>query len=69
MAAIDFPNSPTINQQVYKGGYLWQWNGIAWKKVVTGVESVPYGNIDGGKSDTNFGGTITFIQGGSAGSF
>lgn len=67
--AIDFPNSPTLNQQVYKGGYLWQWNGTSWNKIVTAVQSVPYGNIDGGKANTNYGSTLTFIQGGNASTF
>jgi hypothetical protein len=34
-----------------------------------GADGAPYGNIDGGKANTNFGGTITVVQGGSAGSF
>jgi len=34
-----------------------------------GADGAPYGNIDGGKADTNFGGTITVVQGGNAGSF
>jgi hypothetical protein len=36
---------------------------------LTSLEGAPYGNIDGGKANTNFGGTITVVQGGSAGSF
>jgi hypothetical protein len=35
MAAIDFPNSPTVNQTVTRGGYLWIYTGVAWKKIVT----------------------------------
>jgi hypothetical protein len=34
-----------------------------------GADGAPYGNIDGGKANTNFGGTITVVQGGNAGSF
>ena len=27
---IDFPNSPTLNQQYPYNGAVWQWNGSAW---------------------------------------
>lgn len=27
---IDFPNSPTPNQQYSYNGTVWQWNGSAW---------------------------------------
>jgi hypothetical protein len=36
MAAIDFPNSPTLNQRVALGGYTWEWNGATWRKLNTG---------------------------------
>lgn len=36
MAAIDFPNTPTLNQQVTLGGFLWQWNGEVWRKINAG---------------------------------
>lgn len=39
MAAINFPDSPTVNQTVTRGGYLWIWTGIAWKKVVTATSA------------------------------
>lgn len=29
--AIDFPNSPTLNQEFTAGGRVWFWNGTAWK--------------------------------------
>jgi hypothetical protein len=41
MAAIDFPDSPTVNQTVTRGGYLWQWTGVAWKKVLTSTAGAP----------------------------
>jgi hypothetical protein len=36
MAAIDFPSSPTLNQQVTLGGFLWQWDGTVWRKINAG---------------------------------
>jgi hypothetical protein len=36
MAGIDFPDSPTLNQQVTLGGFLWQWNGDVWRKINAG---------------------------------
>lgn len=35
MAAIDFPNSPSLNQQFTVGGTTWSWNGTAWAVVRT----------------------------------
>lgn len=34
-----------------------------------GADGAPYGNIDGGQANTNYGGTVTVVQGGNAGSF
>jgi hypothetical protein len=36
MAAINFPDSPTVNQQVTLGGFLWEWNGDVWRKINAG---------------------------------
>lgn len=36
MAPIDFPSSPTLNQQVTLGGFLWEWNGTTWRKINAG---------------------------------
>jgi hypothetical protein len=33
MAAIDFPNSPTLNQEFSAAGRTWKWNGTAWVTV------------------------------------
>lgn len=30
MAALDFPNSPTLNQVYTANGSSWSWNGTAW---------------------------------------
>lgn len=37
MAAIDFPNSPTLNQVFTVGSNSWIWNGSRWNVVRTGV--------------------------------
>ena len=34
-----------------------------------GQDGQPYGNIDGGKANSSYGGATTLIQGGNAGSF
>lgn len=30
MAALDFPNSPTLNQVFSSGNRTWTWDGTAW---------------------------------------
>ena len=37
MAAIDFPNAPTLNQIFTSGVQNWQWDGTAWNLVVSTV--------------------------------
>ncbi len=37
MSAIDFPNSPTLNQQFTSGNTTWQWNGTTWDVIRTPV--------------------------------
>lgn len=33
MAAIDFPNSPAVNDTYTVGSRTWKWNGVAWNLV------------------------------------
>lgn len=33
---IDFPNSPTLNQEFTSNGFTWKWNGTAWDIVSGG---------------------------------
>jgi hypothetical protein len=35
MAAIDFPNSPTVGQTFTVGDTTWEWNGTTWKSLGT----------------------------------
>jgi hypothetical protein len=37
MAAIDFPNSPTIGQSFTVGEITWTWTGVVWKSIGTPV--------------------------------
>lgn len=124
--AINFPDSPNINDQFSVSGRTWIWNGVTWDSVsagsttfvasdtaplnpkvgsgwfdtstgqffiyydsgwvefgtnvqgpkgdkgdngADGVPGQPYGNIDGGKANTDYNGILAIVQGGSAGSF
>jgi len=37
MPAIDFPSSPTLNQQFTAGNTTWQWDGSIWSVIRTPV--------------------------------
>lgn len=37
MTAIDFPNSPTVNETFSVGNRTWIWTGVSWDAVVTPV--------------------------------
>lgn len=39
MAAIDFPNSPSVNDTHTVGNRVWKWNGTVWEVVRS---TVPY---------------------------
>lgn len=46
MAAIDFPNSPTLLQTFTSGGRTWTWDGTAWTLFF--VDELNQGTFDGG---------------------
>jgi hypothetical protein len=37
MAAIDFPNTPTAEQQFTVGDITWEWTGTVWKSLGTAI--------------------------------
>jgi len=43
---IDFPNSPTVNQQFTAGGKIWQWSGTTWDVVVIAVPAASLTSTD-----------------------
>lgn len=46
MPTLNFPTSPTLNQQYSFGGKTWYWTGQAWRLVNTGaINDIPIGNI------------------------
>lgn len=46
MAAIDFPNNPTLLQTFASGGRTWTWDGTAWTLFY--VDELNMGTFDGG---------------------
>ena len=42
---IDFPNNPSAGQTYSYGGQKWQYNGVAWDKIITAT--IPLGGICG----------------------
>jgi len=66
MAAIDFPNSPALNDTFFASGKNWVYNGYGWALI--GVSTVGLGNsynLDGGNANSIYGG-ITSVNGGGA---
>ena len=46
MPNIDFPNSPTVNQQFTSGGKIWQWSGTTWDVVRIAVPAASLTSTD-----------------------
>lgn len=54
MAAINFPDSPTLNQEFSAGDRTWKWNGTVWVTVVsTNITPTPHAvsHQDGGTDE------------------
>lgn len=51
--AVDFPDSPTLNQTFVSGSSIYQWNGTVWQKVnirsytVDTLDTAPTTAVDG----------------------
>lgn len=60
MTAIDFPNSPSLNQQFTVGGTTWSWNGTAWAVVRTSAGATGPTGPTGPTGATGPAGAITF---------
>lgn len=60
--AIDFPNSPTLNQEFSVGDTTWYWNGTVWNIKGTFIGYTP--TLDGGDPTANYGGVTSINAGG-----
>ena len=55
---IDFPNSPTLNEQFTAAGKTWEWNGTAWDAVTeTPIGATGASGIQGATGATGIGAT------------
>ena len=46
MPVIDFPNSPTVNQEFTDGGKIWKWSGTTWDVVRIAVPAASLTSTD-----------------------
>ena len=60
--AIDFPNSPTTNQEHTVGDTTWYYTGSVWNIKSTYIGYTPI--IDGGAYNSNYGGIASINAGG-----
>lgn len=58
--AINFPDSPSLNQTYSAAGRSWRYDGEKWTLVLASV------NIEGGNASSVYGGGTAAIDGGSA---
>jgi hypothetical protein len=47
MPAVDFPNSPSVDQTFAVGERTWKWTGTTWDAVVDPVAGIPTGGTQG----------------------
>jgi len=45
--AIDFPNSPSLNDTFSSSGKIWKWNGTSWELVPNATNIIPAGGNEG----------------------
>lgn len=46
MAALDFPNSPTLNEIYSANGKTFQFNGVSWVNITSQLLTYPGANVD-----------------------
>lgn len=51
MPAIDFPNSPTVNDTFTSGNTTWQYDGVSWS-LVQSAQSIATGSVTEAKLAT-----------------
>lgn len=61
MTAIDFPNSPSVNDTFTVGERTWKWTGTAWDVVVTTQITGPQGPTGPAGQGVPTGGTLDQI--------
>jgi hypothetical protein len=59
--SIDFPSSPVNGQRYSYDLRTWEWDGVAWILITSGILSY---NIDGGSPNSNYGGSTPVDGGG-----
>jgi hypothetical protein len=47
MPAVDFPNSPSVNDTFTVGERIWKWTGTTWDAVIDPVAGIPTGGTQG----------------------
>lgn len=65
--AINFPNSPTVNQQFTSGGTTWIWDGTKWNlylgsNIVTTADLSSALSAYAPNTSPTIGGTATFVN-------
>jgi hypothetical protein len=52
MAAIDFPDSPSVNDEFTSGDKTWVWNGTVWNTVTSALGYTGPAGADGADGAT-----------------
>jgi hypothetical protein len=70
MTAIDFPNTPEVDDEFTVGDITYVWDGDVWNSIGTpvagpaGADGVGLANVDGGTPSTNYTGIAPLDAGG-----